>query len=228
VTAPAARAGPGGVMAGLAGTTVAHGLMLLAILASWRERAPAGTVYAVRLVAASPTTPDTRPRPTEAPPRPQERTAPIDPPRPAARPTPQPERTVPPPRREPVPQPRAATQPMPGETPRGGTDVANVSTPGAEFPFPDYLNNIVNEIYRRWQRPTSRVPLRVEVQFLILRDGTVRDIRVTTRSRDIRFDLGAQGAVEAAANARAFGPLPEGFQSDVLAISLWFTPREGP
>jgi hypothetical protein len=53
----------------------------------------------------------------------------------------------------------------------------------------------------------------------------VREIKVATRSRSMSFDLSAQGAVEAAANAGAFGPLPEGFPSDVLAISLWFKPQ---
>jgi hypothetical protein len=107
----------------------------------------------------------------------------------------------------------------------GGTDVANISTPGVEFPFPDYLRHIMNEIYRRWDRPATDLPLRVEVRFHIHRDGTVRDIHVATRSRDIRFDLRAQGAVEAAARAGAFGPLPDGFPGDVLALSVWFTPR---
>jgi protein TonB len=113
---------------------------------------------------------------------------------------------------------------MPGES-RTGSDIANVSTPGAEFPFPEYLRNIVTQIYRRWNRPVGSPALRAEISFLILRDGTVREIAVVSRSRSYSFDLGAQGAVEAAANAKAFGPLPEGFKTDVLQISLWFVPR---
>lgn len=215
-------------MAGLAGTTLAHGLVLVAALLLSRERETLGTVYAVNLVAANPAPPETRRAATEAVPRPPERTAPIEPPRRTARETPPAERTVPQPRREAPAETRPTTQPMPGETPMGGADVANVSTPGVEFPFPEYLRNIVNEIYRRWQRPLGPTALRTEIQFLILRDGTVKEIRINTRSRDIRFDLGAQGAVEAAARTGAFGPLPEGFRSDVLAISLWFTPRGNP
>lgn len=227
MTAAVARAGRGGVLAGMAGTTLAHGLALLMVLLLSREREPAGTVYAVTLVAASPAPQEVRRAAQEAVPRPPERTAPIEPPRRTAREVPPPERTVTQPRREAPAETRPTTQPMPGETPMGGADVANVSTPGVDFPFPEYLRNIVNEIYRRWQRPLGPTAVRAEIQFLILRDGTVREIRITTRSRDIRFDLGAQGAVEAAANAQAFGPLPEGFRSDVLAISLWFTPRGG-
>ena len=48
---------------------------------------------------------------------------------------------------------------------------------------------------------------------------------MVSRSRSYSFDLGAQGAIEAAGNAKAFGPLPEGFPSDALQIALWFLPR---
>ena len=37
-------------------------------------------------------------------------------------------------------------------------------------------------------------------------------------------DLKAQGAVEAAGNARAFGPLPAGWPADVLPVSIIFKP----
>ena len=188
-----ARVERGEVVAGLAGTALAHGLAIAFLIVISLQRAdPMGTVYAVNLVAAPAAPPEIK------------------------RPAP-----------EATPQTATANRPMPGETPSTGTDVANVSTPGADFPFPAYLQTIVNEIYRRWQRPAGSPALRTEITFLIMRDGTVKDIRVATRSRSFSFDLGAQGAVEAAANARAFGPLPEGFPSDVLQISLWFVPRGG-
>ena len=63
-----------------------------------------------------------------------------------------------------------------------------------------------------------------EISFLILRDGTVRDIRFVTRSGSFSFDLGAQGAIEAAGNARGFGPLPDGWDADVLPVSFYFKP----
>lgn len=216
-----------GVVAGVLGTGLAHlGLVAIVLLAS-REVRLAGTVYAVNLVAAPPPTEARRAAP-EAIPRPVERTAPIKPPTRTAKTPPVPTKTVPQPKTEAAPKTANPATPAPGETPSTGADVANVSTPGAEFPFPEYLRTIVNEIYRRWQRPVGPPSLRTEVTFLIARDGTVRDIRVATGSRSLTFDLSAQGAVEAAANARAFGPLPEGFPSDVLAIALWFQPRGAP
>jgi outer membrane biosynthesis protein TonB len=204
-----ARVERGEVVAGLAGTALAHGLAIaFLVVISLQHADPMGTVYAVNLVAAPAAPPAIkRPAPEATPrPAPAERTAPIEPPKKAAKPIPVPPKPVPQPRTEATPQTATTNRPMPGETPSTGTDVANVSTPGADFPFP---------------------ALRTEITFLILRDGTVKDIRVVTRSRSFSFDLGAQGAVEAAANARAFGPLPEGFPSDVLQISLWFVPRGG-
>jgi outer membrane biosynthesis protein TonB len=100
-----------------------------------------------------------------------------------------------------------------------------VSTPGLQFPFPDYLRNIVQEVYRRWQRPLGNAALRAEVSFLIMRDGTVREIKLTRPSGSFSFDLSAQGAVEAAGTSHAFGQLPDGYPADVLPVSFYFTPR---
>jgi len=100
-----------------------------------------------------------------------------------------------------------------------------VSIPGLEFPYPGYLRSIVEEVYRRWQRPVGNAALRAEVSFLILRDGTVREIRLTRPSGSFSFDLSAQGAIEAAGSNRAFGPLPDGYPADVLPVSFYFTPR---
>lgn len=215
-----------GVLVGLVGSVLAHtaavaGFLLVAL----QRPAPLGPVYAVNLVAApAPRQPAPAVEATPRPPAPVERTAPIERPSRTAKAAPAPSRSRPTARTEAAPP--SAMQPLPGEVGTGG-DVANLSTPGAEFPHPEYLRNIVNQIYRRWNRPLGSPALRAEVTFLILRDGTVREITVANRSRSYSFDLGAQGAVEAAGNARAFGPLPEGFKGDVLQISLWFVPRTG-
>jgi outer membrane biosynthesis protein TonB len=227
MTAHASRLPRDGIVAGLAGSALAHGAAVALLLLGAQEVQIRGTVYAVNLVAA-PSTPAPRRAAAEAVPRPVTRTAPIKAPRKAAPVPPAPTRSVPQRNTEAAAQTASPATPMPGETPSTGADVANVQTPGQEFPFPEYLRHVLNEIYRRWPRPTGPSSLRTEVTFLILRDGTVREITVASRSRSFSFDLGARGAVEAAANARAFRPLPEGFQSEVLAISLWFQPRTGP
>jgi protein TonB len=124
----------------------------------------------------------------------------------------------------PVAQPPRPDAPAAGGGPTGGrgTDVANIRTQGIEFPYPAYLNNIVRQIALQFSPRNPSAPLRADVRFLIHRDGSVSDITVVTRSGVYAFDLDAQGAVEAA--ARAFGPLPSGFQDDVLPVVFSFDP----
>lgn len=137
----------------------------------------------------------------------------------------------------PVPKPPASqatkskAQPAPraGGGPQGGTgaDVANVDTPGIEFPYPAYVNNIARQIIVQFERGRStRAALHAEVRFLIRRDGSVppESIRLVTSSGVYSFNLDALAAVEAAANANSFGPLPAGFREDVLPVLFKFDP----
>ena len=221
-----------GVAIGLAGTTFMHGGLIGVVLAASAASAsprPMPPAYAVELVAAPRPDPQIRRAPPEAlPTPPEEKPAPLKPP-PKAKPVPKPPEPKTPPRpepetREPPAKTRAPVEPLPGETPSTGTDVANVKTPGLEFPYPEYLRNLVSQIYRRWDR-SGQQGRRAEFTFLILRDGTVREIKTLRSSGNFAFDLDAQGAIEAAANARAFGPLPDGYPSDVLPITFYFAPR---
>ncbi|HEU4565944.1 MAG TPA: TonB C-terminal domain-containing protein [Gemmatimonadaceae bacterium] len=224
-------AGPLGVSA------VLHALLLAALFVLRPEAPPPmPPMYRVDLVAAPPgprqigvvrpPAPEPEPaKPAPVPPRaetsPQEMPAPTParpaPRRPAAPATPS---TQPPSRSTPANAPRAGGGPTGGS----GTDVASVRTEGIEFPYPGYLQNIVRQIALRFDQPRCAV-CRADVRFLIHRDGSVSEIRVVQRSGDFRFDLDAQGAVEAAGNARAFGPLPSGFPDDVLTIVFSFDPR---
>jgi protein TonB len=111
-----------------------------------------------------------------------------------------------------------------GPTGGKGTDVANVRTEGIEFPFPGYLNNIVRQIAIKF-KPRNPGARKAEVRFLIHRDGSVSDLTFIRRSGSFPFDLEAQGAVEAAASALAFGPLPAGFPDDVLPVVFSFDPE---
>lgn len=217
-----------GISAGFAGTLMAHAAAVGLLLFMNRAPKSLGTVYAVKLVAAPAAPTNVKHAAPEAVPRTPEKTAPIKPAAKSAKTVPVPAKSRPQPKTEAPAKATASTEkPNPGETPSTGTHVANVETPGQEFPYPQYLERIVNEIYRRWQRPVGSPALRAQVQFTIGRDGSVKEIRIVSRSRSYSFDLGAQGAVEAAGNAKAFGPLPEGFPSDALQIALWFLPREG-
>jgi protein TonB len=124
-----------------------------------------------------------------------------------------------------TPQPKADA-PKAGGGPTGGkgTDVATVRSEGIEFPFPGYLNNIVRQVALKFKPRNPAARLKAEVRFLIHRDGSVSDLTFIRRSGNFSFDLEAQGAVEAASTARAFGPLPEGFPDDVLPVVFSFDP----
>ena len=229
----------GGSAAGVVGTLAVHGAAVAFVFVAARPPKPMPPVYAVELVAA--------PAPVNAPAAPVATAPPAPTPEPAvsrtpAKPTHAPAVKAPAPKPEPVRTPpkavtpppvpgaqtarttkTAAVAPAPGETPNNGTDPVTVKTPGLAFAYPEYLRNIVAQIYRRWDRPRGGT-LRAEVFFLILRDGSVRDIRFLTPSGDFTFDLNAQGAIEDAANNHAFGPLPDGYPQDVLPVSFYFEP----
>jgi len=116
--------------------------------------------------------------------------------------------------------------PTAGGGPEGGqgTDVGNIRSDGIEFPFPGYLRNVVRQIALNFKPRNPKARLRAEVHFLIHRDGSVTNVTFFTRSGDYAFDLEAQGAIEAAARTRAFGPLPGGFPDDVLPVFFRFDP----
>ena len=220
--------GPDNVSVGLAGTVVVHALaavFLVAAAADAHRAAP--PTYRVHLVAAPEPAPDARKAP-EAVDRPAE-----EKPAPAPK-APSPKSTVskaaPPPmadntKREAAPRTTPKVAPLPGETPSTGSDVATVSTEGVEFPFPEYLQNIVAQVLRRWQRPLQSSPLEAEVSFVVHRDGSVSDLQFIRRSGNFAFDLEAQGAVEEAGRFKVFGGLPAGWNSDVLFVRFYFSGR---
>lgn len=224
------RGDPPGKAAGMIGTVLVHAAAVAFLFTQAQHGTPSPPVYAVELLAAPAPAPQKRLAREAVPtPPPPEKPAPVKPepkPKPVkTAPVPEPKR--PPetePNREPPPKTQAPVTPAPGETPSTGTDVTTIKTPGLQFPYPEYLRNIVNQVYQRWDREGAREGAFAEVSFMILRDGSVRDIRFVTRSGSFSFDLGAQGAVEAAGNAHAFGPLPDGWEADVLPVSFYFKP----
>ena len=208
------------------------------ILARPRSEAARPPIYRVDLIAAPPgprqegivaAQPPAQPeKPAPTPPRaerqPQEMPAPPTQ-RPPARTRTPPAPATPTPAPTTKPAQTAPTQ-QAGGGPTGdrGTDVATVRTEGIEFPYPAYLQNIVRQIAKRFD-PPRRGALSAEVTFLLRRDGSVADIRISARSGNFEFDQDAMGAVEAAASAGAFGPLPDGFPDDVLPVIFSFDPR---
>jgi periplasmic protein TonB len=210
------------------------GLVALAIVAA-RGGRQRGEVYTVNLIAAAagprqvgivndaPKSEPEAPVPRRAEMKPKETT----PAPPVKRPR---ETTRTPSRATQVPDAKSARFDTPapkaggGETGGRGTDVANVSTAGKEFPYPAYLHNIITQIATRFN-PRQKQMLSADVQFVIRRDGSVFGLSVVKASGSYGFDLEAKGAVEQAAAARAFGPLPDGYSDDALTIIFTFDPK---
>jgi len=219
---------PTNVGLGLAGTIAVHGLALLFLLASAHGARTEPPTYRVRLIAA----PDVVEGERKAPAAVEREAEQKAPPAPTRKPAPRntASKAAPPPvadarQREAAPRTTPTAKPLPGESPSTGNDVATVSTEGIEFPFPEYLQNIVSQILRRWQRPQQNTPLEAEVSFFVHRDGSVDGLNFVHHSGSFAFDLEAQGAVEEAGRSRAFGALPEGWQSDVLFVRFYFSGR---
>jgi protein TonB len=232
VTAASAPRLTGGFFASL----LLHGgfVALLVFFAAPRAMAPSPPLYRVQLIAAPA---GDRAAGVIAP-----ETPPVVSPAPVPTPKTQPkikpptkEKTKPPVAKTATPVPQTKAPPKPetppptaggGSTGGKGTDVANVDTPGIDFAYPGYLQNISREVLRQFQTQQTRLTLTADVRFMIKRDGTVdpESIRLVTSSGNYSFDQKALGAVEAAANANRFGRLPDGFREDILPVTFRFTP----
>jgi periplasmic protein TonB len=202
-----------------------HGAALALFLVSATGARSEPPTYRVRLIAAPDLVPESRP----APPAVQREAAPPEPPAPAPKPPPKntvspaaPPRVADTKRREAAPRTNPVPR-APGEAPSTGSDAATVSTEGVEFPYPEYLQNIVSQVLRRWQRPLDNTPLEAEVSFMVHRDGAVTDLQFVKRSGSFAFDLEAQGAVEEAGQSKSFGELPDGWIPDVLFVRFYFS-----
>lgn len=221
-------ADPAANRAGLIGTAVVHLAVLLGLAVVARRAAePMPLVHEVNLVAAPAPGPAPRraaeaalpvQREAEAPPeRPRREPEPAPaPPPPPAPPTRSEERAVP---------TRSEVTPLPGQA-GTGTDELTFRQEGIRFPYPDYLENIITQVRRRWANPVGRgLRLEANVAFTIHRDGTVTDISFASRSGNFSFDTEAIGAIERAARDGAFGPLPAGFSGEALPIAFRFSPE---
>ena len=172
--------------------------------------------YQVRLIAAADLQAPIRETP--APPRQAEEENRPPPPQPTDDPLPQ---TELPSVVEEIPQ---VDEPVtePARADETGEEAVTSISEGLRFIDPAYLANVKRQILRYFRPPDKA--LQAEVMFVIERSGEVRDIKMIRRSGSAAFDLDARGAIEAAARADAFGPLPAAYPFDELPISFFFDP----
>lgn len=228
-------------------------LSLVAALIVWKGMAPPARppVYRVELIGAAglkqqmgivadqPPVTETAPAPTKAPAaaeRPPETVKAPPPKKTDAKPVPKPPvKATPNVTKEKPAAPKtdvteAAKPAVPvagsGDVKARGTDVTTLVQDGIDFPYPGYVANIIRRITLEFGRRNST--LVAEFSFLIHRDGSVSEIKLLKGSGSNAFDLEARGAIEAVGNARTFGPLPSGFNDDVLPVFYTFAPPEKP
>jgi TonB family protein len=104
----------------------------------------------------------------------------------------------------------------------GGTGIGN-SVFGQRLGW--YAQLLTQALANKWGVETARIPpattssRRVTLAFEILRDGTVRNVRVLESSGNPQVDFAAQRAVLAASPVRR---LPEEFERNVANVECWF------
>jgi protein TonB len=209
------------------------GLVLSGSLAARTPRYP--PVYRINLVAApraevvrprrerprpkrteAEKKPETAPKPEPKILEPEKEEVPEKPAKPAEpeKPKPEPEREGP--ESEPAPE---EPKPEPVTPEEGGNDaLVDLKVEGRPFPFPGYLERLVQKLYRSF-RPTTREQLHALVYFEVERTGKVSGIDLEEPSGNFLFD---QSAVRAVSDASPMPPLPDGYTGDYLGVHFDF------
>lgn len=219
------RPGPGAL-----GTSLAiHAILLVPLVVFARPPMPM-EFETVRINLVSPPTELIEPEPAPPEPEPEPQPEPV-----REEPEPESEATEEP---EPEPEPERPDVEKPPETPEerperteeeppdsaaAGAENLNIATEGREFPFPEYLANVIVQVnrYFRWNDDSRPVAI---IYFEIAPDGRARNLRMVQPSGNLRFDFAVQGAVETAGNRGAFGPLPDEYAGPFLPVQLEIEP----
>jgi len=112
--------------------------------------------------------------------------------------------------------------PMFGQTGSGGGVGIGAGSPfGNRYGY--YVELLKQRVAQKWR--TSEVDPRLKtappviITFTILRDGSVRDVRIVQRSGNGVLDYSAQRAI---LEASPFPPLPAGYERDEASVEFWF------
>jgi periplasmic protein TonB len=112
--------------------------------------------------------------------------------------------------------------PMYGQTGSGGgVGVGQGSPFGNRYGY--YVDILRQRVAQKWRTsdvdPRMKTAPPVIISFSILRDGSVRDVRILQRSGNGVLDYSAQRAI---LEASPFPPLPSGFERNDANIEFWF------
>lgn len=135
---------------------------------------------------------------------------------------------------KPKPRPTPPPAEPAGETPPAGPEVPTGTAGSAEaggtiapmeggdIEFAWYRSSVTAALYSHWQRPiltSIREPLEVTVEFDILRDGTVRGVRIAGPSGVPSMD---RSALRAVSEASPLPPLPSKWREPSLPAAFVF------
>ena len=221
----------------LVGSLVAHAvfvalvLLLPGLLARPKINAdfmPVELVGSLPAAKTDPTPPASRPAaPTPPRPEPQEevRALPAEP-KVVKKPKPEPKKELPRPAAE-TPRPGPSTEAEPADVPLGTVGAADAGgsvapLEGGDVEFAWYRSSVTAALYSQWQRPiltAIREPLEVRIEFEILRDGTVRGLRVAGSSGVPSMD---RSALRAVSDASPLPPLPSTWREASLPAVFVF------
>jgi len=115
----------------------------------------------------------------------------------------------------------ATVSPLMGTSGSGATGLGKGSVLGDRFGA--YAALLKQRISQNWKTqgidPQIRTAPPVVVNFTLLRNGTIKDIKVKTSSGNAAIDLSAQRAL---LDVGKVDPLPDGFVGNEVIIEFWF------
>jgi protein TonB len=110
---------------------------------------------------------------------------------------------------------RGAPDASPLGTSAFGSKIAGLDNP--DFRFGYYIDQLLQAIDSKWNRPTLGSDVRAVISFRIERNGDLTDLEVAESSGYGSFDLAALRGVQ---NAAPFPPLPRAYRHDSLGVNL--------
>lgn len=122
----------------------------------------------------------------------------------------------------------ASKESAPLQQPSGPSGVPGLGLGGSgggsafdqDFEYAYYWQQMYNRIGQNWQRTPVRGMALTVIQFTIMKDGSVHDVRVEESSRVRTLD---RGALRAVMLSDPLPPLPNSFPGDRVGVHVTFT-----
>ncbi len=99
----------------------------------------------------------------------------------------------------------------------GGEAGTGIATDMPNFPYPWYISQVRAGLWGQWSTRRPAAAEECVVEFSIMPNGSIVDLRVEDSSGDSAFDLAAMGAAQ---DAAPFPPLPKDFREPFLKIHV--------